>query len=84
MKQHLSLSSIILQTGNGFWQITFYGRTCFQLFPRIWNQCKILRISEKEIQIFGGHWVHIWVFLGTTSLQIRKGLTNLKIFYNHF
>jgi hypothetical protein len=33
-----------------FWQITFPGCTFFQLFQRIWNWHKILRIFDIHIQ----------------------------------
>ncbi len=33
-----------------FWQITFSGCTFFQLFPRIYNPRKILRIFDTQMQ----------------------------------
>ncbi len=81
--KNLSFFSSILLTCKSVWQKTFSGRTFFQLFPQIWNQRKILHI---ELNKFWGHWVHIWVFIRTSRMQIRKKCLNqLKNFFNkHF
>jgi hypothetical protein len=68
----------------------FFLYTFFKLFPRIWNQRKILRFLysyvKKEIKNFWGHGVHIWVFFENIRMQIRKKwLNQLKNFFNkHF
>ncbi len=85
--QNWSLYSSILLTCTSFWQITFYRYTFFKLFPRTWNQRKILRFLysyfKKEIKIFWGHGVHIWIFFGNSRMQIRKKwLNQLKNFFN--
>ncbi len=88
--QNLSLYSSLLLTCKSFGQITFSIYTFLKLFPRIWNQRKILRFLDthmlKEIKTFWGHGVHIWVFVGNTIMQIRKKwLNQLKNFLNkHF
>jgi hypothetical protein len=83
----LELSSTILLTCKCFWQITFSRYTIFKLFPRIWNQRKILRFLysyvKKEIKIFRGHGVHTWVFFGNSRMQIRKKrLDQFENFFN--
>ncbi len=90
MKNRRFPSSILL-TCKSIWQITFSGWTFFQLFPQIWNQRKILRIlnthmPNKNKKIFWGHWVHIWVYVRTSRMQIRKKwLNQMKNFFNkHF
>jgi hypothetical protein len=88
--QNWGFYSSILLTCTSFWQITFSRYTFFKLFPRIWNQRKILRFLysyvKKEIKKFWGHGVHIWEFFGNSRMQIRKKwLNQLKNFFNkHF
>ncbi len=83
--QNWSLYSSILITCTSFLEITFSRYSFFKLFPRIWNQHKILRFLysyvKKEIKKFWGHGVHIWVFYGNSRMQIRKiWLNQLKNF----
>ena len=90
--QNWSLYSSLLLTCISFWQITFSRYPFFKLFPRIWNQRKILRFCDihmlkKKEKIFRViEWVHIWVFFGNSRIQIRKKwLNQLKNFYSkHF
>ncbi len=75
--QNWSLYSSLLLTCKSFWQITFSRYTFFKLFPRIWNQRKILRFLDtrmvkKKLKNFWGHGVHIWVFFGNSIMQIRR------------
>ena len=84
--QNWSLYSSLLQTCKSFWQITFSGYTFFKLFPRIWNQRKILRFLDTHmLKKFWGHGVHIWVFFGNSRMQIRKKWLNQleNFFYKH-
>ncbi len=69
---------------------TFSLCTFFQIFPRIWNQRKIAfldtHMQRKKEKKNWGHWIHLWVFLGTSRMQIHKKLLNqLKNLFNkHF
>ncbi len=89
--QNWSLYSFLLLTCKSFWQITFSRYTFLKLFPRIWNQRKILRFLDTHMlknknKQFWGHGVHIWVFFGNNIMQIhKKWLNQLKNFFNkHF
>ncbi len=87
--QNWSLSSSILLTCKSFWQITFSRYTFFKLFPRIWNQRKILRLfwysnAKKEIKNFGVM-EYIIVFFGNSRMQnCKKWLNQLKNFFNKY
>jgi hypothetical protein len=83
--QNWSLSSSILLTCKNFWQITFSRYTFFKLFPRIWNQRKILRFLysyfKKEIKIFVIMEYIYEYFLEIVECKFaRNGFTNWKTF----
>ncbi len=84
--QNWSLASSILLTCTSFWQITFSRYTFFKLFPRIWNQRKILRffythMLKKKLKNFGVMEYIYEYFLEILECKFaRNGLTNWKTF----
>ena len=83
-------SSSILLTCKSIWQITFSGWIFFDYFHRFEISVKFcefwILICHKRTKKFWGHWVHIWVYVRTSRMQIRKKwLNQLKNFFNkHF
>ncbi len=82
--QNWSLFSSILLTCKSFWQLTFSRCTFFQLFPRIWNQRKILRFFDTHMLKKTKKNIGIMEYIYEYFLEIeeyksaRNGFTNWK------
>ncbi len=69
------------------WHITFSGWIFFHYFHRFEIGVKFcefwILLCQKRTKKFWGHWVHIWVYVRTIIMQIRKKwLNQLKNFFN--
>ena len=68
---------------NNFFWVDFF----FDYFHRFEISVKFCEfwiiICQKRTKNFWGHWVHIWVYVRTSRMQIRKKwLNQLKNFFN--
>ncbi len=77
-------------TAKSVWHITFSGWIFLYYFHRFEISVKFcefwILICQKRTKKFWGHWVHIWVYVRTSRMQIcKKWLNQLKNFFNkHF